>query len=230
MQPEQQQEILDLRSRKLTPKQIARKLGLKVSEVSTFLKSQSEQAALKRVVKGEGLPIAQCLVDIGCADALLRNTKQGNKNFDRGLGLVMVTRSKGYNRLIVATYLIDYWCLGLKDTIPPRNLNQTKYKNFVELSYSRFAKGYEEITLEQAQAIVWGAIDYADRLGLKPHSDFEKAKEHLGQSNNRIDLTFGREGKPCYIEGPYDDTNKIITTLQNAVGEGNFDYLMGIGM
>jgi CHAT domain-containing protein/predicted transcriptional regulator len=53
MQPEQEQEILNLRDRKLTPKQIARKLGLRASEVSTFLRYQAEKTALASAKKGE---------------------------------------------------------------------------------------------------------------------------------------------------------------------------------
>ncbi|MCC3420435.1 MAG: DNA-binding response regulator [Microcoleus sp. PH2017_01_SCD_O_A] len=225
MQPEQEQEILNLRDRQLTPKQIARKLGLKASEVSSFLISQAEQTALASAEKGELLPVAQCLVDVNFANALLRNetTEAG------GLGLVMVTRSKGYNRFVATSYLIDYWCLGVKDAMPPRNCNDSQYKNLVELSYSQFGQEYEEISLEQAQALVWGAIAYAKKLGFKPHRDFEESKAHLGEPTSEISLKFGRDGKPYYIEGPYDNTTKIINTLRNSVGDGNFDFLHEIG-
>jgi hypothetical protein len=225
MQPEQEQEILNLRDRQLTPKQIARKLGLKASEVTTFLRTQAEQTALASAEKGELLPVAQCLVDVNFANALLRNetTEAG------GLGLVMVTRSKGYNRFVAASYLIDYWCLGVKDAMPPRNCNDSQYKNFVQLSYSQFGQEYEEISLEQAQALVWGAIAYAKTLGFEPHRDFEQSKAHLGESTSEIGLKFGHNGKPCYVEGPYDNNMKIINTLKKSVGEGNFNYLYGMG-
>ena len=224
MQPEQEQEILSLRDRQLTPKQIARKLGLKVSEVSTFLISQAEQTALASAEKGDLLPVAQCLVDVNFANVLLRN----ETNEAGGLGLVMVTRSKGYNRFVAATYLIDYWCLGVKDAMPPRNCNDSQYKNLIENSYSPFM-GYEEISLEQAQALVWGAIAYAKTLGFEPHRDFEQSKAHLGESTSEIGLKFGRNGEPCYVEGPYDNTTKIINTLRDSVGDGNFNYLYGMG-
>ncbi len=224
MQPEQEQEILSLRDRELTPKQIARKLGLKASEVSTFLISQAEQTALASAEKGELLPVAQCLVDVNFAKVLLgKETSEAG-----GLGLVVVTRSKGYNRFVTATYLIDYWCLGVKDAIPPRNCNDSQYKNFVRHAYSQFPQGYEEISLEQAQALVWGAIAYAKTLGFEPHRDFEQSKAHLGELTSEISLKFGRNGKPCYVEGPYDDGIKIMNTLKKSVGDGNFNYLFGI--
>ena len=70
-------------------------------------------------------------------------------------------------------------------------------------------------------------MEYAQKLGLKPHRDFSKAEGHLGQpSENLLPIEFGRKGKPFYISGPYDNPHKIIAKLRETVGEGNFDYLM----
>lgn len=46
--------------------------------------------------------------------------------------------------------------------------------------YDSFSDGYEEISLDQAQAIVYDAIDYANKLGFEPHKDFQQTKNHLG--------------------------------------------------
>ncbi len=49
----------------------------------------------------------------------------------------------------------------------------------------------------------------------------------------RVDhVLFGKDGKPFYVSGPYDDERKIsfvINTLTRTCGEGNFDYLVGFG-
>jgi len=142
--------------------------------------------------------------------------------------MVVVARTTGYKRFVVCSYLIDYWCLGLKDTRGEQKLNDIKYKQFVEMAYRGFPDGYQEITLEQAQAIVYGAIDYAAELGLKPHKDFQQTSSHLGSWNGQPKLTFGKEGKPYFISGPYDNTTQILQTLRKNVGEGNFHYMVGI--
>ena len=41
-------------------------------------------------------------------------------------------------------------------------------------------------------------------------------------------LEFGRDGMPMYIEGPHDDTWRIVRTLRQNVGDGNFHYLAGL--
>ena len=125
--------------------------------------------------------------------------------------------------------MIDYWCLGLKDTIGERKLNDIQYKQFREMADQGFPEGYQEIDLEQAQAIVYGAIEYAEELGLKPHKDWQQTRSHLGGWSGEPKLTFGKEGSPYYISGPYDNTAQILQTLRKNVGEGNFHYMVGIG-
>ena len=221
-------EILTLRSKRLTPKQIARKLGLKVSQVNSVIKTSAESDAIARAETGELPPVAQCLVNTTCAELLLEGKTIEDQGMG-GLGIVLVARTTGYKRFVVCTYMVDYWCLGLKDTIGEKKLNDIKYQQFLNMVYRGFSDGYQEITLQQAQAIVFGAIDYANKLGFKPHIDFQKTKNHLGTWNGEPQLTFGRDGKPCFIEGPYDNSDEIVRTLKMNVGEENFNYLVGLG-
>ena len=220
-------EILGLRSKGLTSKQIARKLGLKASQVNSVIKTNAEQTAIARGKSGELAPIAQCLVDTKCVKSLL-NPQQSDEENVGGLAMVLVARTTGYNRFVVCSYLVDYWCLGLKDTLGERKMNDTQYRQFLEMAYQGFPDGYQEITLGQAQAIVYGAINYAADLGLKPHRDFQKTQKHLGTWDGKLKLTFGHEGKPYFIEGPYDNTTQIMQTLRKNVGEDNFHYLIGL--
>jgi len=39
-------------------------------------------------------------------------------------------------------------------------------------------------------------------------------------------LKFGRDGKPFYFQGPYDNTAKIFKALRESVGDGNFNYFV----
>ncbi|MGL5193234.1 MAG: hypothetical protein ACRC8Y_06480 [Chroococcales cyanobacterium] len=236
MDSEQTQEILSLREKKLTPKQIARKMGLKVSEVAGFLKEQAEQVAIAREESGELPPIVECLIN---ADSLSRLfppegaiATQSEDDFetpsDPGMAIVTVTRSPGFNRFITCTYLVDYWCLGVKDASGPRKYNRSEYERIASLYYDSFIGGSEKISLTQAQAIVWGAVEYAEKLGFKPHHDFEQAKEQLGEWNGELKIEFGKDGKPFYTSGPYDNSASIINTLNKSVGEGNYHCMIGM--
>ncbi len=225
MTPEQTQEVSRLRSLNLSPKQIARQLGLRPAEVSAFIKAQATEVALARALKGELAPIDRCLVNEDAAKVLL-DPKLLDYGDGSGFAQIVVTRLER-NRYSVCTYLVDYWCLGVKDAMGPRTMDHTDYITMVNHIYGNFEQEYREITLEQAQAIIFGAVDYAARLGLKPHADFEEAKAILGSRlENLPEITFGRDGKPYYINGPYDNPKKIVAKLNAAVGEGNFDYMI----
>ncbi|BAZ36595.1 hypothetical protein NIES4101_25140 (plasmid) [Calothrix sp. NIES-4101] len=241
MTPAQQQEIMDLRALNLTPKQIARKLGIKVSEVNAAIQNQAQQITLDRLASGELDPVYQCLASEGLIQLLPKNPPENSiknlltkiipvKNNDdiaRGLGLVVIARESRYNQITVCSYLLDIWCLGVKDTIPPRTVDRTKFKEFVEALFHLFPGKPQEIPLEVAQGMIFSACEYAESLGFQPHKDFSKSRSHIGNWDGRIRIECGRDGKPFYVNGPHDNPKKIMETLTKSRGEGNFDFMIG---
>ncbi|MBD2303088.1 DNA-binding response regulator [Nostoc sp. FACHB-87] len=236
-----QQEINDLRALNLTPKQIARKLGIKVSEVNAAIQNQAQQTTLDRLASGELNPVYQCLASENLLQLLPHNSSENviknlltkiipakkNDDIERGLGLVVIAREARYNQITVCSYLLDVWCLGIKDTIPPRTLDRQEFKNFVELLFEPFPQTPKEIPLEVAAGIIFSTCEYAENLGFKPHKDFEKSRSHVGNWDGKIRIECGRNGKPCFVSGPYDNSKKILETLKNSKGEGNFDFIVG---
>jgi hypothetical protein len=83
--------------------------------------------------------------------------------------------------------------------------------------------------LELAQHLVLGAIEYARQLGFEPHHDFTAAAGHLGDWSGPSAITFGRDGKPFYMQGPHDNAFAIIQTLNRTVGHDNYHYVMAVG-
>ena len=238
MTPEQRQEIARLRSLNLAPKQIARQLGLRPAEVTVVLRNQALAATTQG--KGKALPpVKQCLINERAAQHLLDRPQQqglfGQKNTDGGdddggggLAQIIVTRLDR-SQYLVNSYLVDYWCLGVKDTFGPRKMDRTKYSQFRNRVRQQFSQDLRDITLEQAQSIIFGAVDYAARFELKPHRDFECSQLQLGvRPETLVEIEFGRDGKPFYMSGPYDNPNKILEKLQKHAGEGNFHFMSHI--
>ena len=235
MTPEQMAEIQRLRNRQVAPKQIARKLGLRPADVKAAIQQQAIAQQQEGPAKGELSPLEACLANGGMVNALLRGgvNELDLNGGNSGLGAVMVVR-KHRSTLITSTFLVDYYCLGIKNVSSFKTTNYDKYLRMKAAAFTNFLEEAEEISLEQAQAIVFGAVDYARRLGFEPHEDFETAKEILGQRPESLpDLTFGKDGKPFYFDGPYDNPQKIIRTLEKSVGKGNFNFMLqaplGIG-
>ncbi len=239
MTPEQEQEITRLRSLNLSPKQIARQLTLRPAEVSAFIQVKAQAAQLNRNTKGELAPLHHCLINESAGKHLLAQSAtnlsllqrlkpkfQSNDDEVSGLCQIFVTRVER-GTYFVCSYLVDYWCLGVKSTFGPRKMDAPKYERMVQSSYQTFAEDSQEITLEEAQSIIFGAIDYADGLGFKPDPDFERSKLQLGERyETLIDIEFGQDGQPFYMDGPHDNPAKVIATLERTVGKGNFHYIV----
>jgi hypothetical protein len=117
--------------------------------------------------------------------------------------------------------------LGVKDTlfffgIEPDNI----YEEVLNRAYG--GDNFEEIDANLAQNIVWGALEYAEDLGFTPHRDFEVTEYLLDPADKieYVEVEFGKDGKPFYFSGPYDDTDKILNKLVNKLGVGGFNFIL----
>jgi hypothetical protein len=231
MTPEQQQEVQRLRDLNLAPKQIARQLGLRPSEVTAIIQAQAATVMQDRVARGDLPPVHQCIIDTMSAQALLDPKSKRSRRIDEGgtagLAQVFVCR-KDDKQYLLSSFLIDYWCLGVKDAFGPRKMDELKYNRTIEEYMRRFGHGFREISLAEAQSVVLGVVEYAELIGFKPHADYERAKTILGQPTQPLEkLEFGKDGKPMYVNGPYDNPDRIIATLEKSVGKGNFHFALG---
>jgi hypothetical protein len=228
MNPEQIQEIIRLRSLNLSPKQIARSLNLRPAAVTEIIRHQAAALELDRAERGEVAPLYHCVVNDSVAEIFETDTPSFNGNLG-GFAQVFIARIDR-QKLIVCSYLVDYWCLGVKNALGPKKMDRHEYELMLESTAERFDEDFSEITLEQAQSIVFGGLDYAAGLGFEPHPDFTPAQAHLGtRPEQLIPIEFGKDGKPYYINGPYDNADRIMATLNRSVGKGNYHYLIGTG-
>jgi hypothetical protein len=146
-----------------------------------------------------------------------------------GIATVVVSRQEPSGKFTVGIFLLDIFCLGIKNANYKCHLFTEEYEELKEMSMAPY--GYKTADLTFAHNLIYGALDYAEELGFKPHPDFSVAEYVLdpGLVDEGIDdIEFGREGKPYYIAGPFDQPDRIIKTLQKSVGDGNFHFLTHI--
>ena len=237
MTPEQTQEILALRVQSLTPKEIARKLGLRPAEVTAIIRSESEQSAQDRLDRGEMAPIYECVVNGTFPDDRFFNAGEKRKsstviNEDgMGLAIVLVARKSRPGKLVVCSYLVDYYCLGVKNVLGPKQIPESEYLKLKEKIFAAYSYA-KTITIEQAQAIVFSALAYADSLELSPHLDFtETAKSHIGSWDEKLSIWCGgSDGKPSFIPGPNDFPAKTMGILDRSVGKANYNFISPPGI
>lgn len=145
---------------------------------------------------------------------------------EKGMAVVFVSRIMPSGKFIIGVYNVDIFCLGLKDTLYRFALDDFERREFLK----RVLDGFGNILpLEpnQAHNIIYGAVDYAEELGFKPHKDFKLTEYLLDPDliDDGIDeIEFGMNGKPHYISGPFDNAGKILEILNRTAGEGNYYY------
>jgi hypothetical protein len=226
--PELIERVRELRQRGRTPKEIARTLGLPPSAVAPLIRAvAAAQPAREAALVG-------CWVNRNWAAGL---TVTGHADWpgvgataesgESGLVSILVARDKG-SSVSVCGYLVDVWCLGVKNALGPKSVDRRKLPGFTDWYFRSYDEPPLAVPIDLARHVVFGAIEYAHELGFEPHPDFAGCTSHLGPWEGRSDITFGREGKPMYIQGPHDDAASITRTLRRSVGDDNFHYICQI--
>jgi hypothetical protein len=224
--------VAELRRAGRTPKEIARALSVRPAEVALLIRANGAGTPRREA------PLAGCWVTDHWADRL---TVTGHAEWpgmsapdsdagQLGLAGVLVARSSG-STATVCGYLVDAWCLGVKDTFGPKSVERRKLPACVSRFFGTWrSQPPVPAPLELARHLVFGAVDYARGLGFEPHPDFARGAALLGEwAEGNSDVTFGMDGKPMYISGPHDDAHRIMATLRRAVGDGNFGFLVQPG-
>lgn len=131
-------------------------------------------------------------------------------------------------KFAVAYLLVDLGCLGVKSAMIKRFNNIDDYAEFLDRAMT--TQKMEPADLDLVAKILYIAVDYAASLGFQPDFVFNQVVHLLGDAQPELCPTpvpvGGPEGKPYYVNGPYDDVDRIIATLRRTVGEGNFNYLI----
>ncbi len=221
--------IRQLRGQGRSPKEIARALGIRPAVVSPLLR----QLAVESAADAPEPALVGCWVNQGWSHEL---GVTGHPEWPRGspsqgcwgLATVVVALAARGAKVSACSILVDTHCLGVKDAVPPRMMGRDKLGDFRRRVYGGYDAPPLDAPLDLAQHLVFGALEYARGLGFQPAPDFEGCVGHLGTWSGRSSIRFGRHGKPMYVSGPYDDSDRVVRTLERSVGHGNFDFLIGL--
>jgi len=106
---------------------------------------------------------------------------------ESGLVGVVVAREHG-SSVSACGYLVDVWCLGVKNCMGPKTMDRRKLPDFVSFFFRSFSRPPVPAPLDLARHVVFGAVDYARGLGFEPHPDFAKCAGHLGEWDGPSDM------------------------------------------
>jgi hypothetical protein len=209
-------------------KAIARTLGVGVRDVVGVLNGAVQ-------VSASGRDEPRCWVNAGWSRSVdLEGAPQwagldpGALDAEEVRGLVSVLVAADSTRSAkaqVAGFLLDVWCLGVKNALAPEPMGERQLSGHRAAYFSAF-EGHVPVPAELARALVFGAAAYARDLGFDPEADFEAAAAVLGEPADPCPIRFGRDGKPFYVNGPYDDPEAVARKLRRAVGDDGFDCVV----
>jgi hypothetical protein len=211
-------------------KAIARTLGVGVRDVVGVLNS-----AVQVSEPGRGEP--RCWVNAGWSRSVdLEGAPQwtgldpGASDAEEVRGLVAVLVAADGTRSTksqVAGFLLDVWCLGVKNALAPEPMSESRLAGHRGLYFSAY-EGHVQVPADLARALVFGAAAYARGFGFEPEGglaeEFTEAAVLLGEPAGPSPIGFGRDGKPFFVNGPYDDPEAVLRTLRRAVGDDGFHF------
>ncbi|WP_431681302.1 hypothetical protein [Kitasatospora sp. KL5] len=132
--------------------------------------------------------------------------------------------------MTVCGFLVDVYCLGVKNTVEPEVIGAGSLLAYLRRYYSAFDQPPLSIEFDQTRAIVHGAVEYARSLGFTPAPGFADTAPYLGPvRGDEPPIVFGREGNPFYVSGPHDDARHIVRTLEQSCGPDGFHYTVAMG-
>jgi hypothetical protein len=225
--------IRELRAAGYSPKQIARALHLRPAVVAPLVR----KLAAEEAAAAPEPAVVGCWVSPGWSRDLAIAGQHDwpdlpvAEDGPAGIACVAVARRHRPQRVSVCGYLVDTYCLGVKNALGPKVMNERDLPGFLWAYFAVFDEvgGSLAVPLDLARHLVWGAVDYARSLGLEPAPDFAAAADHLGRWSETSAITFGRNGTPFYVAGPHDNPRAVLRTLNRARGEGKFHHLVPVG-
>lgn len=145
---------------------------------------------------------------------------------ENGIAHVLVTRTRPSGNLVMASFLVDTFCLGVKDAWFLENITTEKFQSY--LDKYKHELGAEEITYEEAHNIIYGAIAFAEEGGIQPVKDFDLAGYILDEDTDDVPLIeydFGKNGKHFLVVNEDRKEMPYYHILKKNLGD-NFEFLM----
>ena len=153
--------------------------------------------------------------------------------FETGFGEVLIARFKASGEVEVGVFLVDVYCLGVKNAFFSRLWAGEYEKRLLEPMTQR--EGKTPISPAGARKLVEGAVAYARTLGLEPHADYKHAARVFGgidAAEHPQGSVYGSKGKPLFVQSPNDSpqfVERVMSTLVRRLGEGGFHYILSVG-
>jgi hypothetical protein len=147
--------------------------------------------------------------------------------FEIGIGTLVLARSATPHHLVLSSFLIDVFCLGIKDV-----MFESVDSEFFSMYMDATDAGSPMVAVDPSDCrkLLRDLAAWSQSIGFAPHRDFAAVERIFGDVNadaSEAAFQFGRDGKPVYIPGPNDTASLIrrrIAQLQKCLGNDGFGF------
>ena len=176
-------------------------------------KAEALEASLAgQVRRAASAPIQHCLIQ----EAL----------FEQGFGTLIVTRGPTNSQVTMCTFLLDVFCLGIKNVMFKRVGAE---ELALVIGTLEATSPFIAVDPAYARKLLRDLAAWAGAIGFAPHRDFATVERMFGDVNadeSDAVFSFGRDGKPFYIPGPSESPSLIrhrMEHLRKQFGDENFE-------
>jgi len=149
--------------------------------------------------------------------------------WEAGIGFVLLSRTLPGGKVAFARFLIDMYCVGVKN-VDQGIVSAAQYESDM---ISSILNEHEVEAMQPACArkLIEGSVAFAARYRLAPAAEYASAMRIFGTidaAECTQEFVYGRNGKPVFIQGPYDSEQRTIEILE-AIERGPIQALEGPG-
>ena len=192
----------------------ARKAQRRKQVVAEKRRAEALDASLSaRVLRAAGMPIQHCFL----TESL----------FDIGMGNLVVARGATPHHLAFSSFLIDVFCLGIKD-VTFESMEGEVFDLYLDVMDA--ASPMAPADPSYARKLLCDLAAWSRSIGFAPHRDFAAVEPVFGDVNANASgavFRFGRDGRPVYIPGPNDAASVVqrrIEHLKRHLGDDGFSF------
>lgn len=150
---------------------------------------------------------------------------------EHGMGSIYCLRTQPGGGYALASFLIDFWCLGLKDAWGRLDLAMEEFRDLCTRS-KEGGNVLVRIEPERARQVLGAAIRFARDNDFRLPARYERWTALVGEVNSQdADVSdFGKDGKLYYV-GPKEDLRQrlLAETLEQFMARPNVHSVMGVG-
>ncbi len=185
----------------------------KRSAKRAFLQRRNSSDPTIRLQRAGDWPVVQALA--------------GAELWDDGIGHMILARQQAEGRIVIALFLVDVHCLGVKNAFWREGSREDLREIIEKMEDTQTMRPIAPACLVK---IIRGAVEFAQSFGFAPHRDYRHASmllDGIDPSTCPDEFIFGRDGKPLYIQGPYESPAQAEAILQR-VNDAGGHFVMGL--